>query len=212
MILDPKRLCDSVSGFTNPHQLRCLYDACLGQDRVGDILEIGSWFGRTTIALALAAKERDLGETVWAVDPMTDDDGAPYEVGMRPGGSTLDGFLDNVASWGVETIVRLVQTTSDAADMTKAVPPTVRFALIDGDHRRAAARRDMEWARRLGATLFFLDDFGNKGPTGDPWGVEKAAKEVFGESLAGMRAHDRPHPREGTSPSLVSLDLDGRPD
>lgn len=199
------RLAHEVSGFTSAFQLRALYDYCRRQQRRGDVLEVGSWCGRSTIALAWAVADRALGELVFAVDPFCDAGGAPYEVGMRPDGTTEADLRDNLLRWGVASHVMVIPRPARLA--ASETFPTIRFAFIDGDHRYEEAKHDIEWALRLGATVVFLDDYGSEGDAKHPWGVRKAAQECG--LAACMDGHDGVFENAGHRHNLVSFDLDG---
>lgn len=204
------RLAHEVAGFTSQFQLRALYDCCRRQTRRGDVLEVGSWCGRSTIALAWAVIDRAFGEMVHAVDPFCDDGGAPYERGMRPEGTTEGELRDNLQRWGVAQHVVVVPRPARLA-ANDPFPP-IRFAFIDGDHRYKEAKHDIEWALKLGATAIFVDDYSAEGDHKCPWGVKKACDELIGTkefAAAIPDGHDLVTDNPRYVHSLVSFDLDG---
>lgn len=96
-----------------------------------DVLEVGSAFGYSSIAMALA------GGRVWAVDPH----------------QWLNSFgvmTANLAAYGVTNRVSIDDTDSRTALPEYAVSG-LKFDLvwIDGDHEAAAVAHDVEWARKL---------------------------------------------------------------
>jgi predicted O-methyltransferase YrrM len=104
----------------------------------GDIVEIGSYRGRSTVALALGSREGHANR-VFAVDPHV-----PF-TGVR--GSTFGpadrAALDaNLAAAGVEDIVDVVSLPSVAAARAWN-GRTVALLWIDGDHAEDAVRADV---------------------------------------------------------------------
>lgn len=112
------------SGVTE-RECAALADAARG--RV--VLEVGSWYGRSTIALASTAK------IVHAVDWHRGDDHAGREY-------TLPRFIDNLSKYGVaDKVVAHVGRFED-------VEPALRggvfdFAFLDSFHERATVARHM---------------------------------------------------------------------
>ena len=141
----------------------------------GDVVEVGSWFGRSAIALGTAV--RDTHGLVHCIDPFParDDwrqnadgsysyeveiDGqrhagyqeqtvweAPFEAHLAPvyarSASVFDGFMANIRSRGLETVVRPHRGTT--ATFAAQVPPDFRCRLIflDGDHGPTAVDDDL---------------------------------------------------------------------
>lgn len=102
-----------------------------------DVLEIGSAYGYSAIAMALA------GARVIAVDPHN---------WLQSYGQ----MVANLVAYGVSSLVEIRREDSRTAlpDLLKGE----RFDLvwIDGDHEAAAVAHDVEWARKLlrpGGTL-----------------------------------------------------------
>ena len=63
--IDPKLLA-TVKGFLDEEEGRCLYETALAAARLGPCLEIGSYCGKSTVYLGIAARESN--NTVYAVD------------------------------------------------------------------------------------------------------------------------------------------------
>jgi predicted O-methyltransferase YrrM len=134
----------------------------------GSALEIGSYFGRSTIAMASCAR------VVHAVDPH---DGGPDE--QR---STLEPFLANLERYGVRD--RVVVHVGLSVDVVPRLEPaTFDVVFVDAMHQRPEVDRDLALAaRRLapGAALA-LHDYGVEGVmVGETWhgfGVTEAVDE-----------------------------------
>src|SRR4249920_2731838 len=92
------------------------------------VLEIGSYYGRSTIAMASTAR------VVHAVDPHT---GGPPEAP-----STLAEFLANLESFGVrERVVVHAATTNELADVLR--PAVFDLVFVDATHQRPGVDFDL---------------------------------------------------------------------
>ncbi len=155
-----------VDGWMSPDQAKALFDASSGC-RAGDqIVEIGSFRGRSTIVLAAAARE---GVGVVAIDPHAGNDRGPQEI---------DGFVEeaagdhaiftaNLAKAGVTGRVTHIRAMSNEAH--PLVHGDIAVLYIDGAHRYAPALQDItEWGARVraGGTLLIHDSFSSVGVTG----------------------------------------------
>ncbi|HXI85235.1 MAG TPA: class I SAM-dependent methyltransferase [Verrucomicrobiae bacterium] len=122
----------------------------------GDIVEIGSCFGRSTIYLAKGARHADHG-TVWAVDPHTGD--IAWDLGRI---STYEVFLRNIRKFGVENRVKpLKMTSKEAAQAWNGAP--IRILFIDGWHSYEAVTEDilLWFPHVISGGLIVFDDYPN---------------------------------------------------
>jgi hypothetical protein len=132
-----------VFGWLDHGQGRWLFDAALETSPAGEVVEIGSAFGRSTICLGLGARYSKNGR-VWAVDPHTGD----IEVRRRMDGleikySSQDGFDRNISRFGLQgTVVKIVKTSKQAA-LEWEVGLGIRLAFIDGWHTYDAVKEDL---------------------------------------------------------------------
>ncbi len=159
------RSVDTVDGWMSPDQARALYDAAAACSPGDQIVEIGSFRGRSTIVLASAAAP---GVDVIAIDPHAGNDRGPDEIDgfVDEAAEDHDVFNTNLAAAGVADRVRHVRAMSDAAH--DDVAGEVRLLYIDGAHRYAPARQDIhEWGRRVlpGGTMLIHDSFSSVGVT-----------------------------------------------
>ncbi len=140
---------EPVEGWLSDDQGRELYRAALACARVGAIVEIGSWKGRSTVWLAAAA--RRAGTVVYAVDR--------HEASREdPTARTYDEFRRNLESAGLLDHVRPLVMSSREAE--RIVQGPVGALFIDGDHSLAGAQDDFTlWLPRLapGAALLCHD-------------------------------------------------------
>jgi hypothetical protein len=154
-----------VEGWLSADQARRLYHAAARTQPGGQIVEIGSFRGRSTIVLACAAPD---GVQIVAIDPHAGNDRGPQEIdGFAAEAATdHDVFNRNLAAAGVAFRVRHVRAFSDAAH--GEVDGPIDTLYIDGAHRYAPARNDIrDWGRRVapGGTMLIHDSFSSVGVT-----------------------------------------------
>jgi hypothetical protein len=126
---------EPVEGYLAPNEMRflALMAACPTAD--GEILEIGSFKGKSTIILAKAGTG-----IVNAVDPMT----APSETDpdLRGQSSSFDDFTRNITEHGVSYRIKFHQTFS--YELAKSWTTPLRLLWIDGDHTYAGTKLDFD--------------------------------------------------------------------
>jgi predicted O-methyltransferase YrrM len=129
-----KELADvyKVPGMLTAHEVDCLF--LLGQiDHCdGVIVEIGSWKGKSTIALARGAAATHR-EKIYAIDPHA----VQPEEGYLE--DTRAEFHANLKQAGVDSQVVPMIMTSEKAAHGWSIP--IRLLWIDGDHRYEPNRR-----------------------------------------------------------------------
>ena len=135
---------------------RFLYSIAEMTPGKGDIVEIGSCFGRSTIFLAAGARHSDHG-TVWAIDPHTGD--IAWDLGRV---STYEVFLRNIRKFGVENRVKPLKMTSKEAAQTWNGAP-IRILFIDGWHSYDAVTEDilLWFPHVISGGLIVFDDYPN---------------------------------------------------
>ena len=99
--------------------------------RAGDVLEVGSAFGFSAIAMALA------GAHVTAVDP---------HAGELP--NSLEVMRANLAAYEVADRVEIIAEPSQTA-LPRLELGSFDLVFIDADHREPAVTHDVEWALKL---------------------------------------------------------------
>src|SRR5688572_23840253 len=129
-----------VEGWLSEDQARRLWSAGREVSAPGQIVEIGSFRGRSTIVLSRAAAE---GVRVVAVDPHGGGDRGPQEIAPNAdrGESDNDVFRANLARAGVDGRVRHVRLMSNQA--LGDVEGHIDLLYVDGAHRYAPARDDI---------------------------------------------------------------------
>jgi predicted O-methyltransferase YrrM len=154
-----------VAGWMTRGQSDALFEAAAGCPPEGLIVEIGSFQGRSTVVLALAAPS---SARIVAIDPHAGNDRGPQEFEGYAAEAADDHarFLANLAAADVADRVTHVRSFSDAA--LGDVPGAIDVLYIDGAHRYAPARADIvAWGNRVspGGALLIHDSFSSIGVT-----------------------------------------------
>lgn len=154
-----------VQGWMSSDQAERLYRAAASTRQGDQIVEIGSFQGRSTIVLAYGAPE---GVSLVAIDPHAGNDRGPQEIDgyVEQAAGDHEWFNANLAAAGVADRVRHVREFSDKAH--GAVDGAVDVLYIDGAHRYAPARADIvDWGARVapGGTMLIHDSFSSVGVT-----------------------------------------------
>lgn len=106
--------------------------------REGAIVEIGSYRGRSTIALATGSLRGSV-LPVYAIEPHAEFEGV---IGARFGPGDKEAFLRNIDRSPSSKLIHLISTSSETA--AKSWSGEIGLLWIDGDHRYEAVRRDFE--------------------------------------------------------------------
>jgi hypothetical protein len=155
----------AVEGWMSDDQARRLFDAAASTRSGDQIVEIGSFRGRSTVVLASAAPD---GVRVVAIDPHAGNDRGPEEIEGFEAAASDDHevFLANLAAAGVADRVTHVREFSHVAH--REVEGQVAVLYVDGAHRYAPARADIRaWGARVadGGTMLIHDSFSSVGVT-----------------------------------------------
>jgi predicted O-methyltransferase YrrM len=156
---------DGVEGWFSPDQLARLTERAAAVRPGGRIVEIGSFRGRSTIAIARCSPP---GVEIVAVDPHAGTDRGPQEIAgyAAAAAEDHDAFLANLERAGVRDRVTYVRRFSQDALADVAGP--VDLLHVDGAHRLAPARHDLRsWGTRVppGGCLLVHDAFSSVGVT-----------------------------------------------
>jgi hypothetical protein len=147
---------ESTEGMTSMADAELLFQ--LARDcSAGCIVEVGSYRGRSTVALALGTQAgADL--PVYAIDPHEEFTGV---LGGRFGPEDRGAFYQNMLSTGAYRTVRLVNLASRVVAPQWELP--VGLLWIDGDHRYEGVRSDFDlWMPHLAPrAIVAFDDAAN---------------------------------------------------
>ena len=154
-----------VDGWMTEGQAHRLWERAAGLSPGSRIVEIGSFRGRSTTVLALAAPK---GVEIVAIDPHAGNDRGPQEIEgyVDEAAEDHEVFHANLVRAGVADRVRHVRHYSQEA--LGAVDGEVDLLYIDGAHRYAPASADIRvWGARVapGGTLLIHDSFSCVGVT-----------------------------------------------
>ncbi len=128
-----KKITDKVDGWLGRKEGQYLYSLAKLGSKLGGVVEIGSWKGKSTIWLAKGC-EATPGAKLYAIDP-------------HRGGSEEE-FRRNIRMAGVESVlVPIVQASMDAV---QGWEQPIGLLWIDGDHRYESVRDDFfVWERHV---------------------------------------------------------------
>lgn len=153
----------ALPGMLTYAEVDCLFKLGQFNQRNGVIVEIGSWKGKSTVALARGASKTH-GEKIYAIDPHSV---LPEEGYLE---DTKAEFLANIKQAGIESrVVPLIMTSADAA---RGWNKPIRLLWIDGDHRYESTKLDFTlWEPYLveGGILAMHDTIRKKGPKQVLW-------------------------------------------
>jgi len=160
----------SVDGMTRKSEMQLLYELALNA-KDGCIVEIGTCFGSSTVALGHGVKAAGNGVPVYAIDPYTHFVGGS---GREYGPRDRIPLYKNLLRAGVAEEVWLIQLKSDQVARCWSEP--ISLLWIDGDHSYPATRQDFDlWSPfvRAAGTIAFHDSLKKQ------FGVWKVIEEVL---------------------------------
>lgn len=168
-IVDLERLSNmalSIPGMISPRSGQMLYALCAFQDVQGDVVEIGSWQGRSSSFLARAVKDSGNG-TFHAVDHFKGNLGkeSAYVVGADDLSDLKQNFLGNMKKVGLAQDVHVLDMPNTQASV-QIMDGSVRLLFIDGDHTYEGVCKDLElFVPKLCANaIIVFDDFSDNFP------------------------------------------------
>jgi len=175
-ILPPSIDADQIKGFLDPEEGRALYAAALTAGRLGPVVEIGGYCGKSALYVGAACQK--IGATLFSIDHHRGSEenqpGWEYhdpELWDAQAGSldTLPHFRRTIRAAGLEDTVIAIVGRSQAVAAAWGGP--IGMVFIDGGHSSAAALADYRgWAPKLppGGTLAIHDVFPDPADGGRP--------------------------------------------
>ena len=163
----------------------------------GDVVEIGSAWGRSTICLAAGSRSVDGGPVV-AIDPHTGDTWFLEESGLDRIDSFTE-FSSNIARAGLSDWVAPMVMTSEAAAAEFPDRP-IRLLFIDGLHTLEGVEQDIDdWVPRVAAGgVIVFDDYDN---VADGVGVREAVDRLLASGYGRSAPASGVQPRVDVSPA-----------
>lgn len=129
----------SVAGFLAPKEFRALGMLAACAPREGVIVEIGSFKGKSTLALAAVSAQYGLGPVV-SIDPHTSP--SVTDPDFHGHSSSFEEFVANLRAAGLEKQVEIHRAFSGEAATGWDRP--IRMLWIDGDHTYKGAKQDFD--------------------------------------------------------------------
>jgi len=170
-----------VFGYTNPAE--CLHLQAFARGKV--CLEIGSFLGKATVAMA------EVAEKVYTMDTFKEN---PWSLGtQKKKFTTLEAFKENIG--GYNNIEYFIGKSKDILPKLDIV---VDLVFIDGDHSYPGVKKDIlsSWPKlNVGGTLVLHDYYiEGSSPKNEPVlnaakGVLKASREIFGDDFIEGHEH-----------------------
>jgi predicted O-methyltransferase YrrM len=162
---DLDRALEGVEGWFSPEQVARVVERASQVPPTGRIVEIGSFRGRSMVAIARSAPE---GVEIVAIDPHAGNDRGPQEIEGFEDEAAVDSkvFLTNLERAGVRERVTYVRKFSHEA--LADVEGPIDMLHIDGAHRYGPASDDIvSWGARVvdGGSILIHDSFSSVGVT-----------------------------------------------
>jgi predicted O-methyltransferase YrrM len=147
IFIDLQQRCSSIEGWLHPLEGYFLHVLAAEGPGVGEIVEIGSYLGRSTAYLASGSKSAKR-EKVTAVDHFRGS--SEHQAGqekesrvLQEEGTTFPRFQSNMQRLGLGIQVTPLVASSEEAVRDWGKP--IRLLFIDADHSYEASRQDFEW-------------------------------------------------------------------
>jgi predicted O-methyltransferase YrrM len=133
----------SLPGFLPKADVRLLYRMASTEPGPGDIAEVGSWMGKSTVAMARALQDHRVSNCrIYAIDPHAGSTTQGDEIARA--GSTFPHFQENIRSARVESLIEpMVMTSTEAGRELARRGVRLRLAFIDGLHEEEPVREDI---------------------------------------------------------------------
>ena len=146
----------SCKGWTNEYKLSLLYDLVHATRNMnGDILEIGSAFGRSTVLLGLASKK-----TIWSIDPHT---GGRKFIERNENQNSFEEFVANLNRFDLKERIKILKNTTQDVIEKQLIPENIRFSFvfIDGLHTVEGVNLDFKLAYKhlMQKGILAFDDY-----------------------------------------------------
>ena len=173
---DQVKVAEAVKGFLPKNEAAALYDAAIGVEVDGPLLEVGSYCGKSSVYLGYAAQS--IGRVLYALDHHrgSEENQAGWEhhdselIDKQKGVmDTLPYFRDAIFAAGLEHVVIALVGHSGVIARNWTTP--LSFLFIDGGHGEEPAKADFNgWVPKVkeGGILAIHDVFPNPNDGGRP--------------------------------------------
>ena len=153
-------LSNNIKGMISHRAGEELFSLVYMQSLSGNVVEIGSFQGKSTFFLGSAVKLSGNGK-LFAIDHFKGNIGKEkfYKVGKSDLSDLEEGFKNNIERFFLNDTVTLYNESTETA-IKYIEDASVRFLFIDGDHTAAGVSKDLKLFRRKlksGAIIAFDD-------------------------------------------------------
>ncbi len=170
-----------LEGWLSSGCCRLLYDTVRSLEVPGDIAEIGSWKGKSTVLLARAVQRSGTSRTVHAIDHFKGSAEHVSVMQKEPDASTWEAFQQTIRDADVEVIVSpLPMSSEEAVAVLADNGVTLAFAFVDGGHTESETRANIAELLPLMHPRGYLA-FHDAKPDGDHPGVYRAIESTLAE-------------------------------
>jgi len=155
-VFDMREELENIPGYLHDTEGMALY--LFSKYSRGDIIEIGSFHGRSTTWIGRGLKERGTGK-IYSIDPhmgITDKEfkgvDCPEERQRHkiefnvedPTAQSYEGFLETLKKYKIKDIVEIIRKTSEKAKEDLPSGLTASLIFVDGDHTYEGVKKDIE--------------------------------------------------------------------
>ena len=168
-------IAQSIPGMIELNSGKNLFLLCYLQELQGDVVEIGSWLGRSSVFLAQAVKESNNGK-FYAIDHFRGNIGKEsLYTNNVPLGDIKQQYIENLEKANLLNYVDLLDMSStDAIEHINT--NQIRLLFLDGDHTYQGVQKDIDLfiPKMQPGSIIVFDDFSSNFP-----GVIEAVKGLF---------------------------------
>ena len=151
----------TIPGMISASAGQLLYTLCYMQEEIGDVVEIGSWQGRSTSFLGRAVNDSKNGR-FFAIDHFLGNKGKEklYVVNKADLSDLKKEFLLNMDKHGIKDVVNLIDMPNDLA-INELEGSKIRFLFIDGDHSEEGVEKDISlfFPKLVDGAIVVFDDY-----------------------------------------------------
>ena len=164
-----------IPGMITQESGKLLFSLCYMQEILGDVVEVGSWQGKSASFLARAVKESNNGR-FYAIDHFKGNTGKEHFYTINNDKSSIkEAFMQNISNVGLKDWVNLLNMENTQA-AKKLEKQSIRFLFIDGDHTKSGVAKDIKlfFPMLLKGSIVVFDDYFEGFPS-----LVEAIEELF---------------------------------
>lgn len=174
-----------LEGWLSRSEIALLYDTVGAADGPGAIAEVGSWKGKSTVAIGLAVRRAGRDDTVYAIDHHMGS--IKHQEIISAEGSTWPAFLDTIHAADLDQTVKPLKMDSvEAAALLASQGAKLKVFFLDGEHDEESVARDLEayTPLLLPGAFVAMDDARPDGKTPGVWRAYERVLRPRAQELA----------------------------